>query len=126
MDDIALKRNPATGKFTFDWDTPDGDVKWSPYAEYPVLTTLASHKGRYFWDATGQQGTLLYTVIKDGLATGSQLAGYTQDGLDQCRADGIIQSGSATAERVRPGVWIIRPRWKVGGRQSPALDLRLS
>lgn len=125
MQDVALKRNPANGKFVFDRDPVTGDVKRSPWQEYAVLVTLASRKGEYFWDSTGEQGTLLYSVVKDGFATGSQLAAYAQDGIDQCKAAEVITGGSATAERLGTGRWAVRVKWTVaGGRQAPPQSLR--
>lgn len=100
---------------TFVWDEVDGDLQWSPYGEYPVLTTCVQKKGEYYWDETGEQGTHLLSVTKDGFATGSQLRAYAQDGLDQCKAADLIQGGTAAAERLRPGSWICRLDWKAAG-----------
>lgn len=111
QEDVALTRTQR-GKFTFAWDN-QGDVIFDNRAVYPVLTTLVTRKGQYYHDAEGTQGTLLYTIKKDKLTTGSQLRSYAQDGGNQVMAEGIITSFSAQAERIRAGSFILKLFWKI-------------
>lgn len=123
QEDLALRRNPATGRFTFDWDSA-GDLRFDETATYPVLSTLYTHKGQYYFDRDGTQGTDLYTVRKDQMTTASQLIAYAQDGGDQCRAEGIIQAFSADASRLRSGAYELVPRWDVDGQSGRSAALR--
>ena len=116
MLDVALVRDPSTGLHDLAWDD-FGDLVFDDLGIYPVLTTIVTHKGAYYWDESGEQGTHLHTVKKDRFATGSQLRAYVQDGLDQCRAERIIDSGTVTTERLRPGSWVVRPRWVAAGHE---------
>lgn len=120
MLDVSLKKT-AGGKFTFFWDE-DGDLRFDPYAVYPVFSTLLCHKGSYYWDATGLQGTLLYQVRQDRLRTASQLVSYSRDALTQCQAAGIVSDGTATAERRRTGSYFLQLKWSAGGRE-PSVGL---
>jgi hypothetical protein len=100
---------------TLDWDE-SGDLKFDDLGVYPVLATLVTHKGEYPWDQTGEQGTYLHTIRQDRFATGDQLRAAGQDALDQCKAEGLIQGGTPTAERLRTGSWELRLRWHVHGK----------
>lgn len=120
MLDVSLKKT-AGGKFTFAWGA-DGDLLFDAYALYPVLSTLLTHKGGYYWDPTGLQGTQLYQVRQDRLRTASQLVSYTRDALAQCEAAGLISDGTATAERMRTGSYRLRPAWRTASA-APALTL---
>lgn len=111
LEDIAIIRNPR-GKFTFAWDDT-GDVVFDNRAVYPVLTTLVTHKGTYYWDTDGSQGTLLHTVKRDKFTTGSQLRSYAQDGGQQVIAEGQITQFEAQATRLRPGTWELSLSWQV-------------
>lgn len=113
MQDISLKRNPATGRFTFDWS---GDLKFDDLVAYSVLTTLYTRKGSYYWDSSGQQGTLIYQVRNDKFSTGSQLAAYAQDAGDQCIRDSLIQAFSSDAQKIRTGSYLLNIHWEVGGK----------
>lgn len=114
--DVSLLKVTTTGKFTHRWDA-DGDLIFDDTASYPVLTTLYTHKGRYYWDLTGEQGTFLHTVKQDKFTTGDQLRGYGMDAIDQCRAAGIIESGSSSAERARPGYYELGLAWERNGKR---------
>ncbi len=125
--DIALKRNPLNGKFTFDWD-PQGSNKGNPKfnnsRENSVLIILHSHKrdpekgtGGYYFDKTGRRGTFLYKVNQDRLATGGLLQGYSEDGGQQLISKKIIQTFTSTAQRLRPGSWVLFVTWSVPSGQ---------
>ena len=114
-EDISLRRT-ARGKFSFVWDKKTGSVVFDRRAAYPVLSTLHTHKGAYYWDATGRQGTQLYTVRQDRIGvTTSQLSSFGLDALKQCQAAGFLDSYSASAERLRAGVFALSVKWTVAG-----------
>lgn len=123
--DAALRRT-ARGKLTLVWG-PDGDLVFDDTGAYPVLTTVHTHKGRYFFDTSGEQGTFLHLVKQDKFSTGDQLRAYGQDALDQCKAAGIIESGSTTARRERPGSWLLGLSWMRNGKRHtpPGGDLKV-
>ena len=123
--DVALRKTER-GKFTLVWDAT-GDLVFDDTAAYPVITTLYTHKGAYYWDATGEQGTFIHLVKQDKFTTGDQLKAYGQDALDQCRSAEIIESGTTGAERVRPGYYQLGLAWKRNGRRHtpPGGDLQV-
>lgn len=111
--DIALKRNPATGRFDFDVSqtgTNKGNPRLTDDRTHAVMTTLFSWKrgaragdkvesGGYYWDRSGRRGTLLWTVIQDTDATRSQLLSAADDARQQLVDDRLITSLNAEAER---------------------------
>lgn len=109
--DLALTENPR-GKLTFVWQ--DGDPVFDERGVYPVMTTLATRKGSYAWDPSGQQGTLLYTVKSDRRTTQSELVGYSLDGGRQCERDPEtgVSGVEAIADRQRTGRWALQVSWK--------------
>lgn len=111
--DIALKRNPQTGRFNFDMST-SGTNKGNPLLSsdrtHSVMTTLFSWKrgrragdpvesGGYYPDQSGRRGTLLWTVIQDTSATRSQLLAAADDARQQLLDERLITSLTAEAER---------------------------
>lgn len=112
--DVALQSNQRR-KLAFVWK--DGDVVFDQRGAYPVFTTLATRKGAYRFDETGQQGTLLHTVTRDRRSTGSELVAYAADGGRQCEANPEtgVQGFGAAATKERTGSWTLLFRW-----QSPA------
>jgi hypothetical protein len=112
---IAFASNPRTGRFTFARNAA-GRLYFDQSAVYPVLATLYARKGQYYWDSAGTQGTQLYTVTQDKLATGSQLTAYATDGLTQVQRAGFITSDySVGATRLRTGSWRLDLGWTVAG-----------
>lgn len=123
--DAALRRT-ARGKLSLVWG-PDGDLVFDDTGAYPVLTTVYTRKGAYFFDDTGDQGTYLHLVKQDKFSTGDQLRAYGQDAIDQCKAAGIVEGGSTSATRIRPGSWELGLSWLRGGRRytPPGGDLQV-
>lgn len=134
--DIAFKESPsAPGRFTFDWDA-SGNPRFDDDRAHAVITTLVSWKrgrapgqkieqGGYYWDETGQRGTLIWTVKHDTLATKSQLEAYAEDAGQQLVSRGIIKSLSATATRLSPGRWRLDVEWTLpDGRTPPGVQVR--
>lgn len=108
MLDVTLNRN-ARGKFTFSWSA--GDLRFDDKAVYPVFSTLSLPKGAYYWDSTGQQGTLLSSVKQDRMRTGSQLASYGRDALEQCQSAKLLKAVDVSARRTRPGSYLVDLLW---------------
>jgi len=106
--DVTLNRN-GRGKFTFSWSA--GDLRFDDKAVYPVFSTLWMPKGAYYWDSTGQQGTLLSTVKQDRMRTGSQLAAYGRDALEQCQGAKLLRAVDVSARRTRPGSYLVDLLW---------------
>jgi phage gp46-like protein len=107
--DVAVLLNPNTGRLTFARNS-QGDFYLDDRGIYPVFSTLFAQKAKYYWDST--VGTYLSTVRSDVRATGTRLTSVATDALEQCVADGLIRSGTAQADRIRLGVWMITMRWK--------------
>lgn len=108
MLDVTLNRN-GRGKFTFSWSA--GDLRFDDKAVYPVFSTLWMPKGAYYWDSIGQQGTLLSTVKQDRMRTGSQLAAYGRDALEQCQGAKLLRAVDVSARRTRPGSYLVDLLW---------------
>lgn len=117
LEDVALSRTQR-GKFTFAWDEM-GDVAFDNRAVYPVLTTLVTRKGEYYFDPDGTQGTLLHTVKQDKFTTGSQLRSYAQDGGNQVIQEGTISQFTPTATRLKSASWELDLSWQVKNDPKP-------
>lgn len=113
--DVRLVESASDpGRLTWAWG-PDGDLLWDDSASYAVLSTILAHKGAYRWDRAF--GTLLSLRTRERAATGSQLSGDAQDGLQQVQTAGLIDQGAtARAERVATGRWRLRVSWTAAGK----------
>lgn len=121
--DVALSPSTTTpGRQTLTWDA-SGDAVFDSTCAYSVLVTTCAKKGQY--RPNRDYGTLLYTVVQDSSATGSQLSSAAADGLRQVRASGYIDfDGQPVAQRIRPGNWSVTPIWTVNGSQPISRTLR--
>jgi phage gp46-like protein len=134
--DIALRESPsAPGRFTFDWDA-SGNPRFDDDRAHAVITTLVSWKrgrapgqrieqGGYYWDETGQRGTLIWTVRYDTLATQSTLVACAEDAGQQLVQAQVIKSLTARASRIGPGRWRLDVEWTLpDGRRPPPAQVR--
>lgn len=119
--DIAFTRNSA-GKLTFAKNA-QGGFYLDDKGVYAVFSTLFARKNEYVYDAT--LGTFLHKIRKDGRLTGTRLNASASDALDQVRKDGVITSGSSTAQRITGGAWELRLNWTVPGRGAVTAAQRL-
>ena len=120
--DVAFILNPNTGRLTFARNA-DGDFYFDDRAIYSVFATLFAQKGQYLFDST--IGTYLYKIKSDVRATGTRLVSVATDAISQVQADGLIRSATATAERLRLGVWSVLLRWKAPSGEDITQPLRL-
>lgn len=104
-----MTQDPVSGKLTFAKNS-DGDFYLDDRSLYPVIATLFAERGRYAADPS--VGTYLATIKQDGSATASRLNSAMGDAIEQCRRDGLIVSGQATANRLRVGVWSMPMSWR--------------
>lgn len=121
--DQSFRRDRGSGKFVFVW--ADGEPLFDSTGTHSVLTTVLEHKGQYYHDPTGQEGTLLYSVKQDRETTGSQLSAYALDGAQQCQAAELVQKVQTSAQRLRRGAWQITVSWqsKAGSGHAERLEL---
>jgi hypothetical protein len=120
--DVALVDSATSpGRLTFQWDK-SGDLVFDNSQAYAVLVTVCSNKGRYRPDRNF--GTLLYTIVHDTSATGSQLSAAGNDGLQQAAQGNLIQNYSCNAQRTRPGAWNLAVNWQINGTQDVSRTLR--
>ncbi len=132
--DVALVRNAANGKFDLQFSASGvntGNPVLDSTRTHAVLTTLISWQrgtrpgaqqpeGGYYWDATGQRGSLLWTVAQDRLATPSQLVAYAEDAGQQLLNLAYISGFSASAQRRAPGKFQLSVQWTLpSGNQPP-------
>lgn len=130
--DVALQRT-ASGKFDLVF-SKSGPNKGNPVLDntctHAVLTTLLSKKrgirpgsqsaeGGYYWDTTGQRGTLLWTVNQDRLATPSQLKAYAEDGGQQIVDLRYLASFEASAQKRGPGNFLLTCKWFLPSGTTP-------
>lgn len=131
--DVALVRDDATGKFDLIFQT-SGPGRGNPLLDntctHAVLTTLLSKKrgirpgsqsaeGGYYWDTTGQRGTLLWTVNQDRLATPSQLRAYAEDGGQQLVNLRYLAAFEASATKRGPGNFLLTCRYYLPSGTTP-------
>lgn len=135
--DIALVRDPATGKFDAVVETTGGNLgnpQFEDTRAHAVLTTLMSHKrgqrpgdqvqgGGYYGDAQNRRGTLLWTVTQDRTATGSQLVAYAEDGGQQLIELRYLRSFQARATKLAPAKWRLDCLWTLPDGSKGAVDL---
>ncbi len=135
--DLALQRQADTGKFDWVMST-SGPNKGNPVFDltrsHAVLSILNSWKrgtrpqsrqaeGGYYWDPTGQRGTLLWTASQDKQATRSDLLAYASDGGEQLVALNYISAYTTDAQRKRAGVYVLYFAWTTpSGNESQTLN----
>ena len=106
--DVALARNPVTGKFDLQFDSTNA-VMFDDSVSHAVLSLILEHRGRYWADATGQRGSFLYLVKEDRKATPSQMQSYVEDALSLLVDQGKIlpltgeSKVRVIATRIHPG-----------------------
>lgn len=132
--DLALKRDPQTGKFDFRISS-SGPNKGNPVLDdtrtHAVLTNLMSRKrgsrmgsapqGGYYYDPTGSRGSLLWTIGQDKLSTPSQLKAYGEDVGARLVDTKQIRSFRVSAARVGAGRFRLDFAWTLldGSSVSP-------
>jgi len=107
--DVAFVRGPR-GKLIFKRDS-DGEIVLDNSAVYAVHVAIVSHRDGYYYGGA-QFGTNFAAIKQDAAATGSRLTAAVLDGLNQVKAEGLIFSGTASAERLRSGAWRVRIDWQ--------------
>ena len=107
--DVAFTRGPR-GKLIFKRDG-SGAIMLDNGAVYAVHVAIASHRDGYYFGGA-QFGTYFAAIKKDAAATGSRLTAAVLDGLNQVKAEGLIFSSTASAERLRSGAWRVRIDWQ--------------
>src|SRR5579872_1136187 len=106
--DIALTRNPSTGKFDIQWDSTN-NVLFDDTQEHAVISAILEYKAQYWGDATGTRGSYLYSVKDDRKTSPSRMQGFVLDALQPLLDTGRIlpptgqTQPTVTATRVRPG-----------------------
>jgi hypothetical protein len=117
--DVAFTRGPR-GKLIFKRSS-DGAIELDRRGVYAVHVAVAAHKDGYYFGSE-QYGTQFSAIKKDAAATGSRLTAAALDGIAQAKAEGLIFSGTAAAERLRSGRWRLRIDWQsIDGTQSEVL-----
>lgn len=109
--DIALQRNPVTGRFDFAFDDTN-NPGFTDSDEHLVLSLLAEYQGRYIFDRTGNRGSTLYQVRDSRSTTGQDLEAAVRKALAPAIADG----------RIRDLASVVVTRRNSGGRYD--IDLR--
>ena len=99
--DVAMRRNPSTGKLDFDWDAT-GNPRYSDDNVHRVLSLLVEHApspGEPGWwaDETGKRGSLLYTVKNVRRSTPSDVEAMCVDALQKAVDEGWVSDVSARA-----------------------------
>jgi phage gp46-like protein len=78
-DDIALVRNPNTGRFNFQWK--DGDVVFDRTCEHEVMSRLVEKRAKWWADADGAHGSRLSTITHINASTRSEADAYAREAL---------------------------------------------
>jgi phage gp46-like protein len=126
--DVALRRNPATGRFDL-LRAADGNPTLTDYEEHAVLSQLLEWRasaGQPGWvaDTTGRHGSLLYLVRSDLRATPSQVEAYALDALSTLVDLGRIRGEPdlrVKATKTAPGRFDLSVTWTTtAGRQGAA------
>lgn len=134
--DIAMKRDPSTGRLTFDWDET-GNPRYSDDNVHRVLSLLIEHRAAsetpesnggpgWIWDTDGTRGSLLYTVKNVRRTTPSQVEAYALDALDLAVKQGKIRNPVVKAFLSPVSRARIEASWQNPGAPSARAILSLS
>ncbi len=131
--DIAMRRNPATGKLDFDWDET-GNPRYSDDNVHRVLSLLVEHRPArgpdggpgWIWDTTGKRGSLLYTVKNVRRSTPSQLEAYALDALQKAVDEGWIAAPTAKAYLAPVTAARLEVTWQNPGGRPAAIRIPIA
>lgn len=109
--DISMRRDPASGRLTFDWDET-GNPRYSDDNVHRVTSLLVEHRPSpatpsqdaspgWWFDALGTRGSLIYTVKNVKRTTPSQLEAYALDAMKKAVDEGWISAPTAKAYLAR-------------------------
>lgn len=101
--DVALVRNPSTGRFDLQFETTTQNPQFSDDQSHAVLSLIYERQGEWWADASGKRGSLLWTVKEDRKASASKIKGYVEAALQPLVDQGRIRNLAVTATRVKPG-----------------------
>lgn len=105
--DIALKRNPDTGRYDFDWDLTGpnaGNPKYDDRQTHRTASLTVGHRGQWVMDRTGLRGSVIYLIKHDRSSTASDLENAERDALTKAVVDGaILPDPTVRAHRIGPG-----------------------
>jgi hypothetical protein len=115
--DVAVCALP-NGKLDLVLDTAGpnrGNFRFDNTRAHTVLTSVVRKKGKYYWDGTGQAGTLIYTVKDDRQSTKQSLQAYAEDGCGQAQSKRYISSYQVQVQRPATGRYLIGISWTIPG-----------
>jgi len=96
--DLKPVRNVANGLFDWDWDTT-GNPTFTDDGTHAVLSLIKERRGQWWADATGQRGSLLYTIKNIFSRTTSEVVAYINQALQPLLDSGYLATLSVTAKR---------------------------
>jgi phage gp46-like protein len=88
--DLALMRNPTTGRFDISWDD-SGNPAHDDSDSHAVLSVLLEDKEGYWADASGERGSLLSTLKDDKQGTAQLIVSYCRQALQYLVDRGTIR-----------------------------------
>ncbi len=112
--DIALERDPASGRCNFAWDE-SGDVVFDGSEEHAVLSVLLEHLAAWWADTNGTHGSQLHTLKEMRRATPSQAEAYAREALQPLVDQRRIQQVTAQASRAPGGGLRLDVAWQTPG-----------
>jgi phage gp46-like protein len=98
--DIALKRNPVTGRYDFRFDDTSNPA-FTDSDEHLVLSLLMEYQAKYWADTTGKRGSRLHTVKNARSDTERELEAIVHEALDPAVADGRLRSVESVTATTR-------------------------
>ncbi len=108
--DIALVRNPATGRFDIQWDVTGpngGNPVYDNSETHRCASLIVAERGKWTMDPTGQRGSTLYLLKNDTAATRDDIANATRAALDKAVQDrAILPDIQITVTRTGPGSYV--------------------
>jgi phage gp46-like protein len=93
LTDIALVRNPANGRFNFQWK--NGDVVTDTTCEHEVMSRLVEKRAQWWADEDGTHGSRIHTVKTLNGSAQSNGEAYAREALQP-----MIDRGAITISRV--------------------------
>ena len=104
--DLAMARNPRTGKFDLQWDDT-GNPSFDDRESHRVLSLLVERRGEWWADTRGNRGSRLHTVKEIRRTAPSTIESFAREALDKAIAEGAIRpvtnaTGSVRATKAGP------------------------
>lgn len=118
--DVALSRNPNTGRMNLQW--VNGDVVFDDTCEHEVMSRLVEKRATWWADEAGTHGSRIYTITHIDASTQSDADAYAREALQPMVDAKRIEIVNVTVDVVPPTLgarFVVNVFWKPRGANTP-------